>query len=104
MRGQTLQMNPCKQQHELSPLSIRHAATLTSSRVCQWIQVHIYSTQPDNTDVLCVTSVACREELLEVKQGRSHSRFTKIAMNPLSQLKEECLQTWINKEKYSIVT
>ena len=57
-----------------------------------------HGTWPDNTDVVCVTSVVCREDLLEVKQGRSHSRFTKIAMNPLSRLKKECLQIWINKK------
>ena len=64
----------------------------------QSVGTSAHSTRPDDTDVLRVTSVVCREDLLEVKEGRSHSRFTKIAMNLLSRLRKECLQTWIYKK------
>ena len=57
-----------------------------------------HATRPDNNDVLRVASVVCKEESLEVKQGRHHSSFNNIAMNPLSQLKKESLQTWIERK------
>ena len=57
-----------------------------------------HSTRPDDADVLRVTSVVRKEKLLEVKPGRCHSRFSKITINPLSRLKKETLQTWIDKK------
>ena len=68
--------------HEQSPLSTRHGATSTSSLEFQWV--------PDDANVLQVTSVVHKEKLLEVKPGHCHSRFSKIAMNPLLRLKKDC--------------
>lgn len=54
-----------------------------------------HTTRPDDNDVRRVISVVCREELLKIIPGRSHSKF-RITTNPLSQLKKESILTWID--------
>ena len=56
-----------------------------------------HTTRPDDSDVLRVTSVVCREKLLEIKPRRCHTRF-QITTNPLSRLKKDALETWIDKK------
>lgn len=62
------------------------------------VNTSAHSTCPDDPDVLRVVSVVCKEELVEVKQGCHHSKFDRIPTNPLSQLKRENLQIWIDKK------
>ena len=57
-----------------------------------------HSTRPDDSDVLRVASIVNSEDILSVKPGRSHTRFRKISVNPLSSLKKKKLMTWIERK------
>ena len=58
------------------------------------VQTSAHSTRPDDTDVLRVTSVVQREQILQVKPGRHHSSHV-IPANPLLKLKNTDLMSWI---------
>ena len=57
-----------------------------------------HSTWPDDAYVLRVPTVVCKEELLKGKPDRCYTRFNKITKNPLSNLKIESIETWIDKK------
>ena len=61
------------------------------------VDTSAHTTRPDDSDVARVTSVVCKEELLETKPRRCNTRF-KITTNPLLQLKKDSLETWIDKQ------
>ena len=48
-----------------------------------------HSTRPDDNDVLRVSSVLVKNEILSVKPKRFHSSFRTMSVNPLSKLKKK---------------
>ena len=56
-----------------------------------------HSTRPDGTDVLRVTSVVHKEQILRVTPGRHHCSHM-VPANPLAKLKKESLIAWIDKK------
>jgi hypothetical protein len=56
-----------------------------------------HSTRSDYSDVLHVAAVVSKQNLLQVRPGRTHSRFNRIATNPLLNLKRERLQIWMER-------
>lgn len=62
-----------------------------------------HATRPDDNDVLRVSSVLVKSEILSVKPKRFHSSFRTMSVNPLSQLKKSKLQAWIERKKKETV-
>ena len=58
-----------------------------------------HTTRPDDNDVLRVSSVLVKNEILSVKPKRFHSSFRTMSVNPLSKLKKIKLEAWIERKK-----
>lgn len=48
-----------------------------------------HTTHPDDNDVLRVSSVLVKNEILSVKPKRFHSSFRTMSVNPLSKLQKK---------------
>ena len=67
-----------------------------------------HSEKSDETDISRVVAVLQAADVMSIRPGRKHSKFSNISSNPLKGLQREKLITWMESKKkealkYSIV-